>query len=209
MILLSFILKKILFIKKKTINKIWVITDIVGLRPQTRKQSCWTLNICSRNQTRGIYWAKYIHTFLRRVTGRSLQNLNILYHSIWHTEIATVSVPSRTVGRIVGSNGGVIWRIGQKSGCKVEVEVEDHGRSRIHLMESSRGVQTARKIIGEKFKESDLRDITFGLTAGRRRRRRSRRRKKRRITSISNYQTIMTSNKNLRYVCINKIYDNL
>ena len=109
-----------------------------------------------------------------------------------HTEIATVSVPSWTVGRIVGSNGGVIWRIGQKSGCKVEVEVEDHGRSRIHLMESSHGVQTARKIIGEKVKESDLRDITFGLTVGRRRRRRSRRRKKRIITSISNYQTIMT-----------------
>ena len=79
-----------------------------------------------------------------------------------HTEIATVSVPSRTVGRIVGSNGGVIWRIGQKSGCKVEVEVEDHGRSRIHLMGSSHGVQTARRIIEEKVKESDLRDVTFG-----------------------------------------------
>ena len=69
--------------------------------------------------------------------------------------------------------------------------MEDHGRSRIHLMESSHGVQTARKIIGEKVKESDLRDVTFGLTAGRRRRRRrSRRRKKRRITSILNYRTV-------------------
>ena len=55
--------------------------------------------------------------------------------------------------------------------------MEDHGRSRIHLMESSHSVQTARKIIGEKVKESDIRDVTFGLTAGRRRRRRSRRRK--------------------------------
>ena len=53
-----------------------------------------------------------------RETGRSLQNLNILYHSIRNIEIATVSVPSWTVGRIVGNNGGVIWRIGQKSGCK-------------------------------------------------------------------------------------------
>ena len=58
-------------------------------------------------------------------------------------------------------------------------------------MGSSHGVQTARRIIGEKVKESDLRDVTFGLTAGRRR---SRRRKKRRITLISNYQTIMTYN---------------
>ena len=50
--------------------------------------------------------------------------------------------------------------------------------------------ETARRIIGDKIKESDLRDVTFGLTVGRRGRRRSRRRKKRRITSISNYWTV-------------------
>ena len=60
--------------------------------------------------------------------------------------------------------------------------MEDPGRSRIHLMGSSHSVQTARKIIGEKVKESDLRDVTFGLTAGRRRR--SRRKKRKRRDSI-------------------------
>ena len=67
------------------------------------------------------------------------------------------------MGRIVGSNGGVIWRIGQKSGCKVEVEVEDHGRSRIHLMESSHGVQTARKIIGIRSRSKILEMSHSGL----------------------------------------------
>ena len=86
----------------------------------------------------------------------------ILSQRVGQTEICVVTVPSRTVGRIVGCNGGVIWKIGNKTGCKVEVEVLDHGKSRIHLMGSTDGVHTARNIIQQKVKESDIKDLTFG-----------------------------------------------
>ena len=68
-------------------------------------------------------------------------------------------MPSRTLGRIIGSNGNRIWNIGQDTGCKVEVEGH---QTRIHLMGSPDRIETAHKIIEEKVKESDLRDITFG-----------------------------------------------
>ena len=85
-----------------------------------------------------------------------------LSQTVGQTEICVVTVPSRTVARIVGCNGGVIWNIGRKTGCKLEVEVQDHERSRIHLMGSAHGLQTARNLIQQKVKESDLRDVTFG-----------------------------------------------
>ena len=62
----------------------------------------------------------------------------------WCTEITTVPVPSRTLGRIVGSNRNRIWNIGWDTGCKVEVEGH---QTRIHLMGSPDGIETAQKII--------------------------------------------------------------
>ena len=66
------------------------------------------------------------------------------------------------MGRIVGCNRGVIWKIGNKNQCKVEVEVQDYEISRIHLMGSTHSINTARNIILQKVKEFNIKDVTFG-----------------------------------------------
>ena len=52
-----------------------------------------------------------------RGSPNSAQEAEILIQTLVveiHLEIATVSIPSWTVGRIVGSNSVVIWRIGRR-----------------------------------------------------------------------------------------------
>jgi len=78
-------------------------------------------------------------------------------------ETVVMKVPSRTVGRIIGRGGDTVRTISRASRCKVDVERHTKGyEARIELRGSSDSIEAARRMIEEKVRESEERDLRDG-----------------------------------------------
>lgn len=88
----------------------------------------------------------------------SAQMAEILIHQTIaqqpRVEKVTITVPSRTVGSIIGRNGDTIRSISRASRCKVDVERHNKAYdTKIELCGSTESIESARKMIEEKVEE--------------------------------------------------------